>query len=51
MKQRIALNLDRNVLDNVDAIRGMIPRSRFINSALEQKIEQIKESGGVIGQI
>ena len=49
--QRYGINLDESVIEQVDNIRGLIPRSRFINAALEQKVEEIKGSGGVIGQI
>jgi len=49
--QRYGINLDESVIKEVDNIRGMIPRSRFINATLEQKVEQIRENGGVIGQI
>ena len=51
MKRRIGLNLDESVIDAVDGVRGMIPRSRFVGEALTQKVEQIRREGGVIGQI
>lgn len=51
MKQRIAMSIDKEVLDAVDSVRGLIPRSRFVTETLNQKIEQIREDGGVIGQI
>jgi len=49
--KRIGINIDMDVVNEVDSIRGMIPRSRFVNAALAEKVEQIRENGGVIGQI
>ena len=51
MMKRIGINIDKEVLDAVDSVRGMIPRSKFVSAALIQKVEQIRKDGSVIGQI
>ena len=45
------MNLDENTISDVDEVRGFINRSVFINETLRQKVENIRENGGIIGQV
>lgn len=51
MKKKYGMNLDVDVIDSVDRLRGYISRSTFVNETLRQKIEEIEVKGGVIGRV
>jgi len=39
VKERISLTVDRNWLTKVDYVRGLIPRSRFIQAKVEEELK------------
>jgi len=38
MKRRVCITIDENLLEEVDKARGRVPRSGFIEEALEEKL-------------
>jgi len=38
MKKRISVSIDKKLLEKVDETRGRVPRSAFIEEALEEKL-------------
>jgi len=40
MKKKISITIDEDLLEKVDKIRGRVPRSGFIEEALEEKLNE-----------
>jgi len=51
MKRRSYLYLDYEVVQEVDSIRGLIPRATFINQVLKDLVAKAKENGESYGRI
>ena len=43
MKEIVSFTIKRELRENIDDIRGDIPRSRYINKVLEQSVKQLKK--------
>ena len=42
MKEIISFTIKRELRENIDDIRGDIPRSKYINRVLEQSVAELK---------
>ncbi|MCM1986827.1 hypothetical protein [Methanococcoides seepicolus] len=41
MKRKITITVDSNILTKFDEIRGLIPRSTYLNQMMNDKIETV----------
>lgn len=51
MKIPVSLSISENTVTKIDVLRGLIPRSRYVQTVLKLGLQQIEDDPTIMGAI